>query len=56
MENVRGVIIAPIPKINNKFNTQEPTRFPTAKSVSFFITAKTEVTSSGSAVPNCYYC
>ena len=43
--------IAPTPRIKNKFKTQEPTKFPTAKSVSFFITATIEVTNSGIAVP-----
>ena len=43
--------MAPIPKIKNRLRTQEPTKFPTAKSVSFRITAIMEVTSSGIAVP-----
>ena len=51
LENSKGVIIAPTPKIKNKLRTQEPTKFPTAKSVSFLITAIIDVTSSGIAVP-----
>lgn len=43
--NSSGVIIAPIPKIKNKLRTQEPTKLPTAISVSLRITAKIEVTS-----------
>ena len=50
-ENAKGVIIAPIPRIRNRFSTHEPTRFPTAKSVSFLNVAIIEVTSSGIAVP-----
>ena len=47
----KGVITAPIPIISNKFNAQDPIKFPMAKSVSFFITAIIEVTNSGVAVP-----
>ena len=49
--NSSGVIIAPIPKIKNKLSTQEPTKLPTAISVSLRIAAKIDVTSSGRAVP-----
>ena len=45
------MILAPTPKIKNILNIHEPTRFPTAKSVSFFNTAIIDVTSSGIAVP-----
>ena len=43
--------MAPNPKIRRRFNTQEPTKLPIAKSVSFLIMATIEVTSSGEAVP-----
>ena len=50
-EKPREVITAPRPSISNKFSTQEPTKLPTAKFVSFFIIATIEVISSGDAVP-----
>ena len=50
-ENCKGVIIAPTPSIRKILRTQEPTRFPTAKFVSFLIIAIIDVTNSGIAVP-----
>lgn len=50
-EYLSEVIIAPTPNIRNKFNTHDPTKFPTAKSESFFTTANIDVINSGSAVP-----
>lgn len=50
-ENFKGVNMAPTPSISNKFSTHEPTRFPTAKSVSFLNVAIMDVTNSGIAVP-----
>ena len=50
-ENSSGVITAPTPNIKNIFKTHEPTKLPTAKSVSFFKTAIIEVIISGIAVP-----
>ena len=53
-ENSSGVITAPTPNIKNIFKTHEPTKLPTAKSVSFFITAIIEVIISGIAVLQCW--
>ena len=46
-----GVIKPPTPNIKKRFNIQDPTMFPTAKSVSFFATATIDVTNSGKLVP-----
>ena len=47
-----STIIAPNPKIKQKFIMQEPIILPSAKSSSCFIIATIEVTSSGREVPS----
>ncbi len=49
---LKGEIVPPTPKINNKLKILEPIIFPITRSVLFFKLAEIEVTSSGSEVPS----